>query len=64
MLANGGALPDDNTRRSALISILPCEVQRYITMRLDEPDYDSYKKKIDALIKMNAQAIKLDLIDL
>ena len=44
MLENGGALPDDESRRVAFIEMLPDELSVHATMRLDDPDFDSFTK--------------------
>ena len=42
MLENGGTLPDESTKRAAFIEMLPPEVNAYVTMRMEEPDFDTY----------------------
>jgi hypothetical protein len=40
----GGKIPDDSTRRLALIELLPLEVASYVTLHIDLPDLATYDK--------------------
>ena len=44
MVENGGEMPTDETLRMAFIEMLPAEVIAYVTIRLDEPDFNTYSK--------------------
>ena len=44
MVGNGGSMPDDATRRAAFVEMFPREVSTYITMRLEELEFDTYSK--------------------
>ena len=42
MVENGASLPNDETRRLAFVEMLPAEINAYITMRLDDPSFDTF----------------------
>ena len=37
-------MPDDATRRSAFIEMLPSELSSHVYMQMDSPDFDTYDK--------------------
>ena len=44
MVENGGEMPSDETRRLAFIEMLPADVNAYVTMRMDDAEYDTFGK--------------------
>ena len=44
MVENGGESQSDETKRLALIEMLPPEINSYVTLHMDEPRYDSFEK--------------------
>ena len=44
MVENGGESQSDETKRLALIEMLPPEINSYVILHMDEPRYDSFEK--------------------
>ena len=51
LVENGGQMPDDYTRRNVFVGMLPPELNTYITMRMEEPAFDTYAKIKQHVVK-------------